>query len=231
MRIVFLNTWNGIQSGFGEFVSEQAPQTDVFCFQEVYPEVKGRLAHLLPNYHLVDAYKENSADDNFPQATYIRDGMQILKWSPVLAELNGTGLGIFTEISKEGQRANLCNFHGTARPGNKLDTAQRLQQTEGLLAFFATLNGPKIIGGDFNLDHAAKSIQMFEQAGYRNLVKEFGITNTRNRLVWERYPASIQHHSSYVFVSKEIKVANFSVPQPEEFEISDHQPLILEVRL
>ena len=67
------------------------------------------------------------------------------------------------------------------RPGHKLDTPVRLRQSKLILDFLKDKVGSKIIGGDFNLLPETRSVEMFEKAGYRNLIKEFGIKNTRNK--------------------------------------------------
>ena len=83
-----------------------------------------------------------------------------------------------------------------------------------------------MIGGDFNLAPETKSIAMLTENGYRDLIKDFKIRTTRNRLAWEMYPESKQYFSDYVFASPEVKVKEFTVP---ENEISDHLPLILDI--
>ena len=95
--------------------------------------------------------------------------------------------------------------------------------------FFDDKNGPKIIGGDFNLMPDTISVKMFEKWGYRNLIREFGIKSTRNRISWEQFkdqPGFVkQYFADYAFITKEIKVDGFSVP---DLEISDHLPLVLD---
>lgn len=224
MRIIFLNTWNGRVKGIGEFITSECPKTDIFCFQEAYQEMKLMAKALLPKYKCLFGYKQIDNDD-FPQATCIKDGLQIVKWTKLLKK-GGLGLEIFTQISHKSNRVNLCNFHGRSQPGDKLDTPERLEQSRQILEYFDDLTGVKIIGGDFNLFPETKSIKMFEQKGYRNLIKEFNVPTTRNRLIWDKYPKNKQFYSDYVFVSLDVKVREFSVPN---IEISDHLPMILEI--
>ena len=74
-----------------------------------------------------------------------------------------------------------------------------------------------------------KSIKMIKEAGYKNLIKDFGIKTTRNKLAWDQFPdEEKQNFADYVFVSPEIKVRKFSVPN---LEISDHLPLILDFEI
>ena len=225
MKMIFLNTWNGrIRQGIAAFIQQQIPGTDVFCFQEVYKEMQTLCRGLLPNYRMIRGYKKVAEDDDFLQATYLRNDLQLLSWQLVLKKHPGTGLGIYTQIDMRNNMIHLCNLHGTARPGTKLDTPQRINQSQELLDFFKEKKGLKIIGGDFNLGPETKSVQMFEENGYRNLIREFGIRTTRNRLAWEPYSDDKQYYSDYVFVSPEVKVKEFSVP---ENEISDHLALVL----
>lgn len=67
---------------------------------------------------------------------------------------------------------------------------------------------------------------MFEKNGYKDLIKDYKIPTTRNKVAWKMYPDNPQLYSDYVFVSSGIEVKSFSVI---ENEISDHLPLILEI--
>ena len=118
------------------------------------------------------------------------------------------------------------NVHGKAMPGHKLDTPARIRQSRNIIDFLKGKNGPKIIGGDFNLDFHTKSVKMFEDAGYRNLIKEYGIKDTRGEVNHRQYTSSEQQYfSDYCFVSQDVKVKDFKVP---DIGISDHLPLILD---
>ena len=119
----------------------------------------------------------------------------------------------------------LCNMHGTAYPGDKLDTPERLEQSKRIVDFLSKETGEKILGGDFNLLPSTESIGMIERMGMKELVREYKIETTRSELNYKRYPNNIQYFSDYVFVSSDIKVTSFEVPQ---LNISDHLPLVLE---
>jgi len=227
MKVIFLNTCNGkIREGIAAFIKQQAPDTDVFCFQEVYQEMQTLSGELLRNYRMISGYKKVAEDNDFPQATYVRSDLELLSSEFVLENQPGAGLAVYTQINTQNTTIHLCNLHGTARPGDKLDTPQRINQSQELLDFFAEKKGMKIIGGDFNLRPETKSAQMFEENGYRSLIREFRIRTTRNRLIWELYPENKQYFSDFVFVSPEVNVREFSVPTNE---ISDHLPLVLKV--
>ncbi len=117
-------------------------------------------------------------------------------------------------------------FTGLWYPGDKMDFPVRLRQCEKLIGVIDGLEGPKIIGGDFNLDPDSESLMLFSETGHLDLISFFKVKNTRNKYAWERFPNNKQHFSDYVFVSRDVEVKNFSVP---EAEVSDHQPLVLEI--
>jgi len=138
----------------------------------------------------------------------------------------------FSEIKIGEKKVWLGSVHGKTLPGDKLDTPVRLRQSEKIINFFADKSGPKVIGGDFNLMPGTLSVKMFEKFGYKNLIDDFNIKNTRNRLAWAQFhddPNFVkQCFADYCFVSPEVKVKNFEVPY---LEISDHLPLILDFEI
>ena len=118
----------------------------------------------------------------------------------------------------------VANFHGASRPGDKLDTPKRLEQSKKILKVLSQLEGPKILCGDFNLMPNTESIKMIERASMKNLIKLYKIKNTRNSISWKRY-GNKQHFADFTFVSKDINVKDFKVPYTLA---SDHLPMILD---
>ena len=161
------------------------------------------------------------------QAIFVRKNLEMISSGKLNLYTNlpvTTGFASYIAFKSGGENANILNIHGKSLPGSKLDTPARIKQSKTIINFLKDKNGPKIIGGDFNLMPDTKSVAMFEKAGYRNLIKEFGIKNTRNKLSWKQYN-NIQHFADYVFVSSDVKVNKFEVPY---MEISDHLPQIME---
>ena len=231
MEIVFLNTFNGkIRQPIEEFIASRAGKTDIFCLQEAYSGNggMGQLAvALLPGYQPICVYKALDDKDDFPQATFVHRRLQEINHEVLFPNNPNVGLGIATVVEYGGNQIAVCNFHGRSKPGHKLDTPDRLAQSRDIIEYFATLAIPlTIIGGDFNTDLDTEAIRMFNQAGYRNLITEYGIRTTRNRLAWEKYPNTPQLHSDYVFVRPSVQVISFEVI---DNEISDHLPLILKI--
>jgi len=229
MKIIFLNAWRGQVPEIKKFILDQIPSTDVFCFQE-YDNSKKEifcLNYLKNDYQYFFDNQHIDDRSSFYNVTFVKNNLKVLENKTIGKEDKEIGLGIFTKIkTAKNNVLNLVNFHGFAYPGDKQDTPNRLKQSETIVNFLKNYPEPKIIGGDFNLDRDIKSTQIFEQNGYLSLIKEFNITNTRNRLSWEQYPDNEQHFADHLFISPEIKTINFTVPYNE---ISDHLPLIIEV--
>jgi len=235
MRIIFLNSWFGrVGKAFLDFVNKQSKDTDIFCFTEVTPELFENLKSILKNHE--GLYEKG----NFLKSLSVVDGMAIflkngLKHS-ASSKLNiyrnstrDTGFAQYVSVDKNNKTLHLLSVHGKTHPGHKFDTGTRINQSKRILNFFDDKDGPKIIGGDFNLMPDTISVKMFEKWGYRNLIREFGIKSTRNRISWEQFkdqPGFVkQYFADYAFITKEIKVDGFSVP---DLEISDHLPLVLD---
>lgn len=127
----------------------------------------------------------------------------------------------------------ICNVYGAACPVNKLDSPERMLQSQKILDFVLSQPGEKIIAGDFNLLPNTKSIRMFEENGFRNLIKDFNISTTRGSTIKKLKPElgmgeyGWQEFADYTFVSSGIKSVEFSVP---DLPISDHLPMILEFK-
>ncbi len=230
MKIIFLNAWEGHQaSDIKKFILTQSVDTDIFCFQESRRNQKSAVfcQELLPQFDLVSTDKYFNELKKFNQATFVKKNLKIIDTQTIGQKDPEVGLSLFTQIKSQSNLLNICNVHGIAWPGDKQDTPARLHQSQLIIDFFQNLNGPKIIGGDFNLDSNIKSVQIFEDNGFKNLIKEFKIPTTRNEISWRKYKNK-QLFADFLFVSSDIKIKKFSVPN---IEISDHLPLILEIEI
>lgn len=122
-----------------------------------------------------------------------------------------------------GKKFLIFNFHGTPFPQPKKDTNKRLEQSNKIKQIMESLQGSKILVGDFNLSKNTKSIKILEE-DMKNLIKEFKIKKTRSNLSPFFEKSNFQKFADYTFVTPDIKVLNFQVL---EAEISDHLPMIL----
>ncbi len=227
MKIIFLNALNAeLKEPLAQFLREHAGTTDIFCFQEAGQGMRELCAELISGHEKITDEKRVSKREYFHQAIYFKNGVRKEESASVLKTEKKIGLGLFLEAGKGDQLVSVCNVHGLALPGEKCDSPGRLMQTEGIIKFMAKRKIPRIIGGDFNVLPETQSILKFEEAGYRNLIKDFNIRTTRNEFSWKKYPDNPLYYSDYVFVSPDVRVKSFSVP---DMEISDHLPMILEI--
>lgn len=225
MNILSLNTWRGkLEKEIASFVLEQKKSVDVFCFQEMHPSMREICQKILPEYEEYYAHKFVTSVDDFHQSIFIKKSIAVLDFGSVLEGVPQTGLGVWVKVDNKDNVLYICNYHGMSRPGNKLDTAERLAASQGIINFFSNEREPKVIIGDFNLLNIVKSATTFEENGYVDLIKKYQITNTRNRHAWEQHPENIQYYADFAFVSDDIKEKSFKV-LPDE--VSDHAPLLL----
>lgn len=228
MKIVFLNTWhNKMEQELGQFLAEQVVDgTDIFCLQEADNAVRASAQKMCAGYQEFVHAKTVSATDNFQLVTYVRNNISVQASGTVLEQVEGVGLCLYVKLLLNGSTLYVCNVHGQSQPGNKLDSVERLCQSKSIIDFFADRAGAKLIGGDFNLLPPTRSVQMFAQNGYENLIEDFHIATTRNELAWDRFPADQkQNYADYVFASSELEITNFTVPYSIA---SDHLSLIAE---
>ena len=116
----------------------------------------------------------------------------------------------------------VINFHGLWNGKGKADTEDRIQQSKNILEFTSKLAGEYILCGDFNLLPDTESVRLFEAAGLRNLIKEYGISSTRTS-----FYTKPEKYADYAFVTKGISVKDFQVLSDE---VSDHAPLLIDVQ-
>lgn len=120
----------------------------------------------------------------------------------------------------------LAQLHGLRESHGKGDTPARARQADriaGALTGFARPDEPLALGGDFNLLPGSGTFERLAQLGLSDLVTKSGIADTRTALY--RKP---QRHANYLVVRDSLAVAGFAVPS--EPVVSDHRPLVLELR-
>jgi endonuclease/exonuclease/phosphatase family metal-dependent hydrolase len=143
---------------------------------------------------------------------------------PIDTEKGGALTGNFQWIDLEinNEVITIANLHGLWQKGtSKIDTAERLFQSNKIKDLFKTKNNKKILCGDFNLSNNGKSIEILED-GMINLIKLNDIKSTRSDL----YKKDVRL-GDYILVSPDVEVKDFQVIQNE---VSDHLPLLLEFK-
>jgi endonuclease/exonuclease/phosphatase family metal-dependent hydrolase len=132
---------------------------------------------------------------------------------------------------KHGALYLVAHFHGVWIKGNtKGDHIARSQQSlQVRLVLLQLANFHKIdkiiFGGDFNLDITTKALAALEGTQYRNLIKEFSITNTRTERYRHLGLEGYSMYADYVLVSQKTNVHSFEVQN--DVLASDHAPLIV----
>ncbi|OGN09822.1 MAG: hypothetical protein A3J46_00390 [Candidatus Yanofskybacteria bacterium RIFCSPHIGHO2_02_FULL_41_11] len=256
MRVISLNIWGGkFYEPLLEFIKASAPDTDFFCFQEVFDsklkqinkdkswykiDILSDLISALPNYK----YYYSPAQENWPLpetstglAIFARNNIQINDQGELFVYrtknsiINGDDKTLpanlqYVCFNSNGNDLTLAHVHGIYYPGSKLDTPDRIAQSQRIVSFFQTKKTQNILCGDFNLMPDTQSVKLIENSGMKNLIKQFSIPTTRSDLNYAKYPGPEQQHfADYTFVSSGVNVLNFFVPP---FPISDHLPLILD---
>lgn len=226
MKIVYLNLNYGRNDleGVLNFISQQK-DCDVFCFQEIKGEIKEKISETLKNFECGFISKEFGELENYNIASYINKKHLNFSFEILEENMNETAPAVFLEVESGNSKWNILNFHGSSKPGDKLDNTARIEASNRIINFMRDKEGVKIIGGDFNLLPNTQSIMMFEENGYKNLIKEFHIETTRNDNAWKLYENK-QLFADYIFISYDTEIKNFKVI---DSLISDHLPLILEI--
>ncbi|MDP3734943.1 MAG: endonuclease/exonuclease/phosphatase family protein [bacterium] len=131
----------------------------------------------------------------------------------------------YVAVEYGGEPYLVYNFHGLWNGGPKVDTDERLKQSQRIRELLEHHRSyKKIFVGDFNLNLETVSLEMIEEAGgFRNLVFEYGIGTTRSVLYLERDRSPF---ADYALVSEDVRVTSFEVPK---VAVSDHLPLIVHI--
>lgn len=124
-------------------------------------------------------------------------------------------------ITSHGTTLNLINHHGhwVNQPRGNEASAERLQE---VASYIKALEGPVIVGGDFNLSPGSPAIQAFQQTtDLYNLVSATGATTT---LSSAHYVQGII--CDYLFASPNLKVRHIEV---NDQLVSDHKAVIARI--
>jgi len=236
MKLLYLNLWYGqLFEELKHFLAAVGSDVDVLCFQEVTEETRERCRSLFPRYQEYLAVRGVNLFDTYSLATYVHPDFRVTGVATLLLDQPEAGLVLSLDVENAGKSCTIMNVHGVSRAyqngqplvtDEKRDFPVRIKQFETIRDFVQTKGDHVIIGGDFNVLPETASIRMFQEAGYRNLIKEYRIPTTRNALAWKNHPTHYLF-SDYVFTGKTIEVQQFSVP--DQVTVSDHLPLVLEV--
>jgi endonuclease/exonuclease/phosphatase family metal-dependent hydrolase len=246
VKLISLNTWGGIvKDELHDFITKQAVDTDIFCFQEIFDNaVNARIdvlgdidinlyetiTKLLPDHK---GYHAPSQDDDEGLAIFVKPHIKlndvgdvfVHRYRNAMENDDGTTIGRniqYAQFAENDQDYTVINFHGLWNGGGKTDSPDRLNQSKKIKEFIETkAKGKVILVGDFNLEPNTESVAILEK-GMRNLIKESGVTSTRSH----HYTKPVKF-ADYAIVSNDLDVERFEVLQDP---VSDHLPLLLEFK-
>lgn len=250
MKLISLNTWGGragIQNLLSFFTNHR--DADIFCLQEVWnggEHMEGRVAggaklvnisfklfqeigQSLPEH--VGFFRPH-VGDHYGLAMFVKKSLKITEEgeffvykekgyvSPLESGNHARNIQYVAFETGRGIRT-VVNFHGLWNGGGKIDSEDRLLQSDKIANFLDDLISPYVLCGDFNLLPETESLKKLENLGLKNLIKEFEVNSTRTSF----YTKSENKFADYVLVNKGIIVKDFRV-LPDE--VSDHAPLFLD---
>ncbi len=256
MKLITLNIWGGRVSSALEPFFKKNSDADIFCFQEVFNNAPKIIEHSLmfdkyehnPNlFETLSGYLSQyhgkfcqTLKDTYGIATFLKSkqNLEILHSGETLVAVGDWDSNDdietkdhhrkiqWMELKINNKRLLVVNAHLTHRPQGKRDSEKRIRQSEIIINLLEMFDCPKILAGDFNLMPDTESIQKFEKAGMRNLIKDNKITSTRTEL-YRRFKTGPKF-ADYIFVSHNVHVNEFKV-LPDI--VSDHSPLYLDFDL
>lgn len=241
MKLITLNTWGGrLKEPFISFVKDNK-DVDIFCFQEVCDQSREILESEYPD-HMYDQFSDLKAllPDHegffrpvlrgiYGVAIYVKKNISVTEEGEIIIHASESEAITdghhsrnmqWVKVGYEGKTLTIINVHGLWNGKGKTDTPERIAQSLVIKRFVDTVDGPKILCGDFNLNPDTESLKIVEE-NMVNLIKKYSITSTRTSF----YPKEGKF-ADYIFVSPDIEVKNFEV-MPEE--VSDHAALFLEI--
>lgn len=241
MKLISLNTWGGkVKDGLHDFITKQAADTDIFCFQEVFDNahvttlggidanLHETLTGLLPD-HI--GYYAPHQDNDEGLAIFVKSKIPVTEVGDVFVyrfhnameadDRRTLGRNVqYLQFIENDHAFTVINFHGLWNGAGKMDTPDRLSQSRKIREFVKSkAKGKVIVVGDFNLDPDTESMAILAK-NMRNLIKENNITSTRSH--YHKWPNKF---ADYVFVSNDVQVTHFKTLQDVA---SDHLPLLLE---
>jgi exonuclease III len=126
-------------------------------------------------------------------------------------------------VDDAGVAVTVGQMHGVRMASGKGDTPERRRQAERLAALVGRVRRPGdvvVVAGDFNVLPDSETFDVLCAAGLVDLV---GTADTRT----SAYPKPVRH-ADYLLVSDPSAVASFEVLADPE--VSDHRPLVLDLR-
>jgi len=243
MKIISLNIWGGrIANPLNDFIKKHS-DVDVFLLQEVidpnldFMELKAgdraKVGEILIEHN---SFYRPANSNGFGLASFIKKDIQVIEEGEIFIHRErgsvlgdkwwrdiGKNLQYLKIKDRNGLEYTLFNYHGLWDALGKIDTPDRVKQSEGIVGFLSKFSGNRILCGDFNLTPESDCLKLItEKLDFKNLITEFDIKSTRTSL----YTRDNEQYADYIFVPKDLTVKKFEVFYDE---MSDHAALFLEI--
>ncbi|MBI3631794.1 MAG: endonuclease/exonuclease/phosphatase family protein [Candidatus Staskawiczbacteria bacterium] len=219
-------------------------QSGVKISKGMYMNIYDELKNILSNYQSLFGDVQETVDNdglvNFDvkmgQATFIKNDILVEKVEHFMIHgkknsankennFSVPGGMLCTKINSSDGLFTICNIHGAALPGDKLDNSLRLEQSKKIKhTVDIEQNKGVILCGDFNLLPTTKSIGILSE-NMQNLIKDFNIERTRSAFSPYFQKPDEQKFADYAFLSPDIKIKDFKVLDDQ---VSDHLALYIE---
>jgi len=213
---------------------------------DMFESLRRTLPNFLPMHAPVLHFSQDTHNCEYPTqygiSMFVRISLPMVEYSQVLVNGHFHDRIFLEEDTKDhvrtiqkmsfewpdtGRQLTVLNYHGIwekAPTGlsSKQDNPERIEVATKIRAIIDQSVGSTVIAGDFNLEPDTKSISIIAGNDMQDLIKDYGIKTTRSTLYQKKqFP-----FADYVFVSKDLKVEDFYVP---EVNYSDHLPLITKI--
>lgn len=128
---------------------------------------------------------------------------------------------VHATIELDGKACHVITHHGFWVSEHKNGTEETVRQMQQLADYVATLSGPVIVTGDFNLAPHSQSLEILNER-LQNLSVTHHLKTTRTHLTHKTEVCD------YIFVNDLVEVDGF---QASDEIVSDHKALILDFSL
>ncbi len=245
MKLITLNIWRGsVFEPLIAFVKKYSAEVDIFCFQEVFNNPPGKEKRVLNRKPRLDIYTQlQKALPDFASYTHpaedYDESLALFVKKTITVEAVGeefvyryknamengdpstSGVNVeYIRFVERAQHYTVCNLHGHWEPGGSGDSPARLEQSRNIQKLLGSIDGAKILCGDFNMAPNTRSMHIIEE-GMSNLTTKHGVVTTRSSL----HAGKQNKIVDYILVSSEVTVNDFKV-LPDE--VSDHLALYLD---
>ena len=240
MKLLQLNAWTiRLQTRIEDMILQEAP--DIIAFQEVmesetnlgfFPTLsqfndKTRFHHdyFSPVYAMGFMSRKAEFGNAIVSNLAFEDKKTVftnLEYNPSISfEVDDYNVRNFQHVivrDQNGKAIHIINHHGYHVYEHKKGNDFTLKACQQIADYAATLDGPIIITGDFNLEPTSESLQILNNS-FRNLTVEYGLETTRTDLTHKKEACD------FIFVNDHVEVKDFYASL---VVASDHQGLIVE---